>query len=145
MYIKLSITIFLYLFSTSLFTAKSQLIVNHINLNKKEDIVFVQLKYKYHRFKNETKVSIDFGQASEFTKNCDNNVYNSDGKIIVFETVIGALNHLENNGWSLFAIENKISGGGDSSISVNPKYLFRRKDQIMNGAVKSNQLPHPKR
>jgi len=106
----------------------SQLIVNHINLNKKEDVVFVQLRYKYHRFRNETRVSIDFGQASEFTKNCDNNVYDSDDKLIIFETVIGALNHLENNGWSLFAIDNKISGGGDSSISLNPQYLFRRKE-----------------
>lgn len=128
MYIKLPIIILLYLFSTSLNPAISQLIVNHIDLNKKEDVVFVQLRYKYHRFRNETKVSIDFGQASEFTKNCDNNVYDSDNKLIIFETVIGALNHLENNGWSLFAIDNKISGGGDSSISVNPKYLFRRKE-----------------
>jgi hypothetical protein len=37
------------------------------------------------------------------------------------------LNHLENNGWSLFAIDNKISGGGETSASTIENYLFRKK------------------
>jgi hypothetical protein len=109
--------------------ATAQLIVDNVNLNEREDIMYVQLQYRVIGYKNETRISVDFGQSIKLTKYRKNNIYSHDGTIIEFKSVIGALNHLEKNGWSLFAIDNKISGGGDSSISTNAKYLFRRKEK----------------
>ncbi len=86
--------ILLYILSSNMNPAAAQLLVDHVNLNKREDIVYIQLQYKVNRFKNETRVSVDFGQSIELTKKCKNNIYSKDSTIIEFKSVIGGLNHL---------------------------------------------------
>lgn len=75
-------------------TAFGQVFVNDVDINKTK-VKYVQIVARAN-LAGRVVVLVDFGQAPEWK---NPKIRDRDGKTMKFESVIGALNFMENNGW----------------------------------------------
>lgn len=102
---------FLLLFFSTLFVANSQT-VNDI-LIKDIDVDYVQIVGTSRLLSNKLTIEIDFGQENKlFSSDKDTRVKDINGKNMVFNSMIDALNFMTKNGYEFvqayaFAVSNQ--------------------------------------
>jgi len=99
----------------------SQVMVNGVDVNK-QDVEYCKLiGYNKSLFGNKIIITIDYGQKMKFTQ--AQTITGKNGKAIVFNSVIGALNFMQKNGWEY--VNNYAIAMGQSNVY---HYLLKRKD-----------------
>ena len=88
--------IFLCTLSTN---GSSQVIVEGININELEDVVYCQVVATGKMFSNKVKINIDYGQEQKFFGKKNSRVTGNDGKEIKFNSLFAAINYMGKNGW----------------------------------------------
>ena len=63
------------------------------------DVEYVEIVGKSHLFSSKVKIELDFGQENSFRKNKDNLLLDTNGKRIIFSSMIDALNFMSKNGY----------------------------------------------
>ena len=99
-----------------------------VNLNIKEDLGMIRLIGVTKGWTlNRVRLYIDYGQKSDL-KEKDSYIVNSDGNKLEFQSVIGAMNHIEKNGWEYLNDGHTLTGTGNGSIVIGVYYYtFRKK------------------
>jgi len=77
----------------------SQVIVEGVNINELEDVVYCQVIATGKLFTKKVKINIDYGQESKFFGKQNSSVKDAEGKDIKFNSVFAAVNYLGTNGW----------------------------------------------
>ena len=100
----------------------AQINVDGIDINRVDHIKYVELVSTSKFFSNKVVISIDYGQAVRMGEN--QRIKDREGKNKVFNSVIDALNFMDNNGWEYmnsYVLTNKDSN--------EIHYLLRRKKE----------------
>ncbi|HFA47705.1 MAG TPA: hypothetical protein ENJ95_01660 [Bacteroidetes bacterium] len=100
------------LFCAASSSAFSQVTVNGKDINKMEDVYFVELTATNKAFSTKVKILIDYGQKIRLAET--QSIKTSDGKSMSFESVVGALNFMAKNGWEYVNSFPVAMEGGDS-------------------------------
>lgn len=72
--------------------------VNDIPI-KEIDVDYIQIVGTSKLLSNKVTIEIDFGQENKYWSNKDTQVKDENGKLVVFNSMIDALNFLSNNGY----------------------------------------------
>lgn len=100
----------------------AQVIVDGIDINKVDRIKYCQLVGRLKGLSNKIIVNVDYGQARTFLGK-QQSITGRDGKKQAFNSMIDALNFMEENGWSFVQLES-------ITIETNTTfyYLLKRKE-----------------
>ena len=93
---------FLFISMFSAFAFFSQAQTNATN--QKETTVYCDVvgRHVLLSFTGKVKIDVDFGQSQKFIKGINYNALkDEDGKSIVFNSIVDALNHMSDEGWTL--------------------------------------------
>ena len=74
------------------------------NAGTKETTVYCDVvsRHVLLSFSGKVKIDVDFGQSQKFISGINYNALkDEDGKAIVFNSIVDALNYMSNEGWSL--------------------------------------------
>lgn len=93
----LSIIIFLVFILSNISTA--QVIVEDVNINELDDVVYCQVVATGRLFSKKVKINIDYGQHEKLFGKQNSRVTGADGKQIKFNSLFAAINHMAKNGW----------------------------------------------
>ncbi len=104
--------------------AQSQVIVDGVNINEKQEVKVVQLVAYGNLFSRKVTITIDYGQHIKWGTNRGSIVTDKRGDIRAFNSNIDAINYLENNGWELI----DVNSTGNSNSTPITSYFFRRKE-----------------
>jgi hypothetical protein len=113
------ILVFAVLFSLQSF---AQVSVNGVNINELEHVKYVELVAVGRLLSNKVTISVDYGQARTVFRR--QTIRNKDGKSISFNSIIDALNFMENNGWT-YVNNYAITAEGNNESH----YLLKRKEK----------------
>ncbi len=100
-----------------------QVIVDGVNINKKEDVEIVQLLALGNLFSKKVTIIIDYGQFIKFGSNKGSVVTDTRGDLKKFNSSMAAINYMENNGWELIDV-NSVPNPNSNAVVY---YFFRRK------------------
>ncbi|MFT6809841.1 MAG: hypothetical protein ACJA01_003081 [Saprospiraceae bacterium] len=121
--------LFFLFFTTSL---KSQVIVEGVNINELDEIVYCQVVAFGKIFSNKVKINIDYGQEQKFFGKQNSRVTNINGKQIKFNSLFAAVNHMGKNGWKfVHAYPLTMQGGLGGSQNVY-HYTFEKDGSFQN-------------
>lgn len=105
--------------------AQGKVVVNGVNVNDLP-IEYVQiLGSDIGLFKKNVVVTVDYGQKMKFAE--PQTITGDDGKHKSFESVIGALNFMSENGWEFVTAYAVTVGSGTANQSNVYHYLLRKK------------------
>ncbi len=97
--------------------------VDSVNISEIKDLQYIQVVgYQKNMFTNKVIVTVDYGQFKPFWTTKPTTVETSDGKIVIFQGMVDALNFFIKNGWE-FINETKYTLG-NSNVS---HFLFKKK------------------
>lgn len=99
----------------------SQVNVNTVNINELDIRYCSIVGYNASLFGNRIIVTVDYGQKYHFWK--AQIIKNSEGKNMIFHSMIDALNFMESNGWEY--INNTEYTNGNANVS---NFLLRKKE-----------------
>lgn len=117
------VTVFLLLFFLN--NLRAQVVVEGININELENVQLCQVVARGKLFSNKVTITIDYGQEIKWASEKGSQVLEKEGRRKKFNSVIAALNYMENNGWS-YLDANVISidtGLGTQNVY---HYYFRK-------------------
>jgi hypothetical protein len=105
----------------------AQVIIDGVNINELEDVHIVQLLAKGSLFSNKVSIVVDYGQFKKWNDAKGSKFLDKDGKKKKFNTVIEAINFMENNGWEYkdALVITVDSFSGKQNVY---HYYFRKKD-----------------
>ena len=107
---------------------KAQVIVEGININKLEKVKICQVVAQGKLFSKKVTITIDYGQEIKWSSNKGSQIRDENGEMRKFNTVIEAINYMENNGWEYINVAvTTIWTGKSGNIEVY-NYYFRRKE-----------------
>ena len=86
------------------FNLNAQVVVDGIDINKIDRIKYCQLVARGKGLSNKIIVNVDYGQALPVFK--QQAITGRDGKKRVFNSIIDALNFMEENGWAFVQLES---------------------------------------
>lgn len=104
---------------------RAQVVVEGVNINEIETVKLCQVVARGKLFSNKVTITIDYGQEIKWASEQGTQVLDNNGKRKKFNSVIDALNYMENNGWT-YLDANVItinSGFGDQNVY---HYYFRK-------------------
>jgi hypothetical protein len=100
--------------------ANAQVYVKGVNLNDKKEVRICEILILENAVVNSNiYVSIDYGQER---REFNDRLTDASGEKLKFGSIVAAVNHMENNGWSM--IDHSITQKGRGWIY---RYYFRRK------------------
>jgi len=120
-------TILFALLLLSSLQAFGQVVVDGVNINERADVRICQVVATGKLFSEKVTINIDYGQPIRWASNKGTRVTDSQGRPIVFNSTIAAVNYMENNGWQYVDSYTLITGTGLSQQPVY-HYLFRRSE-----------------
>ncbi|MBD3635759.1 MAG: hypothetical protein HUJ25_00335 [Crocinitomicaceae bacterium] len=103
------------------FNANSQVMVNDVNINEL-DVKYIELVGQRAFGWGKIKVTIDYGQEMKLFK--PPVIKSADGTNAKFNSMIGALNFMEANGWEL--VEVMVFPGRTADEDNEVRYLLRK-------------------
>ncbi len=106
------------------FQAEAQVIVNGVNINEIEEVKICRVVARSVGFSNKVTITIDYGQDIKWANVRGTRVTRPDGTIEVFNSLIGALNYMENNGWEYRDMNFMVSEREMNTY----QYYFKRKE-----------------
>ena len=118
--------LFLFLFSNFCF---SQVIVDDVNINEKEDVKICRMVAIGNMLSNKVSITIDYGQSVKWSKGKNSSVIkDAKGKVKSFNSVIAAINFMENNGWDYYDayVLTEETGFGRPVNIIN--YTFKKRN-----------------
>ena len=104
------------------FSGYTQVIVDDINVNDL-DIQYVELRARQKFLSTKVIVNVDYGQ--KFRLFVEQSIRSKDGKKLPFNSVIHALNFMDQNGWEY--VSNIIYADKDGNTLYH--YLLQRKKE----------------
>ena len=122
------ILISLLFFLTTTIFVHAQLVVDGVNVNDLKDVKLVQVVGYGKLFSNKVKIVVDYGQEIKWLKIKGTFVTDKNGAKKIFNSMIDAMNHLENNGWEYldaYAVSIDAGMGGNSTVY---HYTFKRRE-----------------
>lgn len=99
--------------------AYSQVIVEGVNINEKEDVKICQIVASGKFFSNKVTITIDYGQFVKWGSAKGTKVRDANGKMTTFNSVMGAVNYMENNGWQYldaYTVSIPTGMGGSQNV-----------------------------
>lgn len=109
--------------------AFGQVYVNGENINTKSDVRICELLLlEDFVVSSNISVAIDYGQAR---KEFEGKVTDESGAKLKFGSAVGAINHLEKNGWEY--VNNSIIQKGRGVLY---RYYFRKKEPSQDGPTR---------
>ena len=121
------ILLLVFLFSSSFIFAqvnvKADKGVPPVDINKMEDLKYIKIVgHASNPFKPyKLKIVVDFGQKVKLF-DAQQQITDNEGNVIIFHTMISALNFMDKNGWDY--VSNFVVTMGDSNVY---NYLLKRK------------------
>lgn len=113
---------FMFLFAS---LVNAQVFVKGKNINEVEKLNVIEMIVEEDPIASSgIPVSIDYGQARKGVKD---KVTDASGKDMEFGSIVTAINHVENNGWTL--IDHSLLHKGGSK-GVLYRYYFRKKESV---------------
>jgi hypothetical protein len=108
------------LFATlSVYTASAQVVVNEVDINE-AGIKYCEIVARQKFLSTKVIILVDYGQPLEWKSP---KIRKKDGKAISFQSVIGALNFMEENGWEY--VNNYALTEGNANVY---HFLMRKKE-----------------
>lgn len=89
------ISVFTFIFVSTFLCA--QVNINGVDINQEPGVRYVKLLAFQKFLSNKVIIAVDYGQKMKFGQGAT--IKDADGKDQVFNSVIGALNFMEENGW----------------------------------------------
>jgi len=101
----------------------SQVKVDGVDINSLEGIKYIEIVGFERLLSTKVTVTIDYGQKMKFGS--DQRIEKEDGKPIIFNSVIEALNFLNKNGWEF--VNNYAVTISNQNVY---HYLLKRREQV---------------
>ena len=101
----------------------SQVIVEGKNINEMKTIKLCEVVGVAKFLSNKVTIRIDYGQKTKFASSKGTKVTTKSGNDITFNSVIDALNYMENNGWE--RVDSYTLTSGNTNVY---HHLFRKKE-----------------
>lgn len=122
---KKSYLVFVFLLLFSLNKIRAQVVVEGVNINNIENVQLCQVVARGKLFSNKVTITIDYGQEIKWASEKGSQVLDKEGKKKKFNSVIAALNYMENNGWT-YLDANVISMDTGLGIQNVYHYYFKK-------------------
>ena len=102
--------------------ANAQVIVDDVNVND-QDVKYIELVGQRAFGWGKIKVTIDYGQEMKLFK--QPLIKSADGTNVKFNSMLGALNFMDQNGWDL--VEVMVFPGRTSDEDNEVRYLLKKR------------------
>ena len=103
-------------------SANAQVMVDDVNVNE-EDVTYIELVGQRAFGWSKIKVTIDYGQEMKLFK--QPLIKSADGTNVKFNSMLGALNFMDANGWNL--VEVMVFPGRSSEEDNEVRYLEEKR------------------
>ena len=105
------------------FGAKSQLIVDQVDVNKLDHISFLRMSAVNKFMSSKVIIIINYGQPTKGTAKLGTPITDGDGKFKAFNSSVAAINYIESKGWQYIDSYFESFGQGNGVHH----YHFRKK------------------
>jgi hypothetical protein len=108
-------------------TARAQVVVDGVNINNLEEVQMIRMIAQERFLSNQVTIFIDYGQSIAGGARSRMEVIDPrDGKRVIFNTVMHAVNYLIANGWVYKEAMVLPSEGNARTTGGSTQYLFTR-------------------
>lgn len=101
----------------------AQVIVEGVNINDDPKIKMCQVIAQARAFSNKLTITIDYGQLIRYGSGKSSKVTGSDGKPVIFNSLMAATNFMLNNGWEYIDSYYASDGANGSAY----RYTFKKR------------------
>lgn len=108
--------------------AQKRVFVKGVEINS-QPIEYVQISGVGELLKSTITVKLDYGQKMKWELSESDVITDETGKPIAFESMVGALNFMSENGWEFLSLYTVLLGSDATNQSTHVHYLLRKKKE----------------